>query len=151
MPTIGVTIPSGRIGQYRQVIGGGLAPVPSNPTAPTKIPQSQAATLQRAVQWTFSLVIPTGATGVPQLVPGRYVPGNCSVWVYAKNGTTAGNTKVIFVADRPNALVNAPNSQSTSLLPGDEMPFPVDNTGQIWVAGTAGDGVVVQVINNPQS
>jgi hypothetical protein len=120
--------------------------------APTVTPNALTRQLvQRSALWTYQMIIPAGKSGVPQLVPGLYVPRNCSVWVYAKNGTLAGNSQPIYVADRSNALIGAPNSQSTVLMPGDSLPYSVDNTGQIWVAGVPTDGLLIQMLNNPAS
>ena len=114
----------------------------------TAIPSqsANAQLMQQRATWTFTVIIAT--TGVLQVVPGLQVAQGKSVWLYAKNGAAAGNAKPIFVATYPAALQSAPNSQALALNPGDEIPYAVDNTGAIWVSGTAGDGVVVQVVSN---
>ena len=110
--------------------------------ANTKIPQQQRNVVQRAVNFTFQLVLT--ATGVPQVVPGLIVPSNATVRVRGNNGTTAGNAKQIYVGASRDAVLNG---GGTVLAPLDDIPFPADNTGVIWVNGTAGDGVVVSVVN----
>lgn len=100
-------------------------------------------------QWSFALVL--AATDVPQLVPGFTVPTGQTIWLYAKNGSAAGNAKPIFIADRPAALQGLPNARALCLMPADVVPYPAPSTGRIWVSGTEGDGVTIQVATTPNA
>lgn len=58
------------------------------------------------------------------------VPPGATVWLRCPNANTADD--VVRVALSKSAAEGGPNDE---LSPGDEMPFPVDNLGRIFVAG----------------
>jgi hypothetical protein len=98
---------------------------------------------QRAVNWTHTVVIPAGQTGIPQALPPLRVPSGCSVTVRPGNGSSAANTKPVYVAKYREALVN---NGGMGLQPTDAAQgFPVSNLIEGWVSGTAGDGLIIQV------
>jgi hypothetical protein len=110
-------------------------------SAATKIPQQQAATPQRSVNFTFTVVI--AVTGVPQTVPGLRIPSGSSVQVRPGNGTASANAHGVFVGNHREAVIG---NGGMPLAPTDAaQPFPVDSLAQVWVNGTAGDGIVVMV------
>ncbi len=82
-------------------------------------------------------------TGQAYAVPSFIVPPGASVTLYpaGKNGL---NTNPCYVATDPESLGG---SYSSTLPAGQDvsLPLTVDNTGNIWVSGTAGNGVTVKV------
>lgn len=87
------------------------------------------------------------ATNVPQQVPGFVVPPGASVALYPT--TSAGvNAHAAYVGEQPDLLGT---SGSRALPAGADVSIGLayDNTGSIWVMGTAGDGVLV-VVSAPQ-
>jgi len=109
---------------------------PGGDDSPAYLREEKAFTINAS----FSVVL--AATNVPQSVPGMLVPAGSTVRLRANNGTTAGNAKVIFAASYREALANG---GGTPLAPLDMIVFPAHNLARIWIAGTAGDGVVVTV------
>ena len=99
---------------------------------------------QDAVNVTLTTLIRT--TGVPQPATPYQVPPQASVNVRGQNGTTAGNTGPVYVGLNPEELSNGGGRQVT---PDTEIFYPVSNAGQIWVRGTAGDGIQVTINANP--
>ncbi len=97
-----------------------------------------------AVDQTFSVVL--AADNVPQVCHGYQVPEGATVRVRANNGTTAGNSAVIFVASNRRALLQG---LGKPLAPLDDVLNPVSNTAQIWIMGKAGDGVVIGITRTP--
>jgi hypothetical protein len=94
----------------------------------------------QAPNWSHTLVL--AATGVAQVFPGFLVPSGATVRVRANNGATAGNAQVIKWALYPGALLQG---GGIPMLPLDDQSCLVRNTGNIWVMGTAGDGLVCTV------
>jgi hypothetical protein len=78
------------------------------------------------------------ATGVDQQLPAYPVGHTGVVRLKATNGTLAGNADVITVG-----LYRG--GQQYTLDPFDEVEFPVDTLAQVWVKGTAADGVQATV------
>jgi hypothetical protein len=96
-----------------------------------------------------SVLVILAATGVPQPVPGLLVPpGAPTVRVRGGNGTPTGNTGVVRVALYREALAGTGGEPIT---PDTEIIYPLDNLAQLWVAGTAGDGISVSVRSNATS
>jgi hypothetical protein len=117
-------------------------------SAATALPQGPQRQPARPLVWTFQAVI--AVANVPQVVPGLILAPNQSAWVYGKNGAVAGNAKPVFVAERAVLLQGAPNAHCMTVMPGDALPYPVGNTGAVWIAGsTVGDGILIQVLSNP--
>jgi hypothetical protein len=82
------------------------------------------------------------ATGKPQPAQPVYVPAGSVVMIRAHNGVDAGNQHVIRVAHSPEELTG---TGGDPLTPDTEITWPCDNTGVIWVSGTAGDGVRIAI------
>lgn len=82
------------------------------------------------------------ADNVPTPVPHMFVPGYTSVYIRAHNGTPTGNSEPVLVATYPEGLTAG---RGDVITPDTEITFPVDNTGQIWAQGKAGDGVIVSI------
>lgn len=82
------------------------------------------------------------ASGVPQQGPSVFVPPNTLVSVRAHNGTNAGNTNTIRISKRPETFGII---DGDPLTPDSDISWPVDNLNQLWVLGTAGDGVRVAI------
>jgi hypothetical protein len=117
----------------------------NSPTLQTSIPQKSAAPIsQAAVNITFTVVLRT--TGIPQPCPPYWVPLQASVNVRGQNGKAAGNSAPVFVGVSPNDVSNGGGRMIT---PDTEIFYPVDSTSQIWVNGTAGDGIQVTITANP--
>jgi FtsP/CotA-like multicopper oxidase with cupredoxin domain len=131
----GQRIGGGGGGGYVPGTGSSKAAAHATPVIPRLRDQ-----ITRATNWTFTAVIV--ATGVPQPLPGIFVPPGCGVRLRANNATTAGNAQVIRAGTYPAQLLQGGGNP---LAPLDDIPFQVDNTGKIWIAGTAGDGVVVSI------
>jgi hypothetical protein len=98
---------------------------------------------RRAVNNTINTVI--AQTGVPQVLPAVIVPAGLSV---ALRGSTAAgvNAGVVRVALYPDVLLSGGGRVIT---PDTEISFPVDHLGQIWIIGTAADGLVVTISGVP--
>lgn len=121
-------------------------------TAPTggagaglnKLPGAVAKPIEAQQNYPVSdsvlLIIKT--TKVPQQSPPLRVPFGSTVRVRATNGTTAGNTDPVFVAQNAQALLLG---MGTPLMPLDDVQYPVDSLVLVWVSGTANDGVVISI------
>jgi SH3-like domain-containing protein len=94
-----------------------------------------------SVNYSFKIVFAT--TGVPQVFPSLRIAPGWAVSVRGNNGTTGGNANAIYVARKRSALLLP--TQTETVTPDTEISFPVDNVGQIWAVGTAGDGAIVSV------
>jgi hypothetical protein len=82
------------------------------------------------------------ATGVPQVSQPIFVPPGCNVYVRGSNGTPAGNTGPVRIGLSREAVSG---TQGDVIFGTTDVSFPVDNTGQIWAAGAAGDGLIIAV------
>lgn len=82
------------------------------------------------------------ATGVPQQAPPIVVPGGSMVAIRAHNGANAGNQYLIRVSRQPELLGS---QDGDPITPDSEISWPCDNLGQIWVVGTAGDGIRISI------
>lgn len=83
------------------------------------------------------------ATNKPQQVPVFQVAPGMSVTVQGINGQ-AVNANPCYIGEFPESL----GTSSSRVVPagGDvTVPWPVNNTGQIWAQGTAGDGLLVLI------
>lgn len=82
-------------------------------------------------------------TGAIYQVPGFIVPPGAYVTLYPSSvkGLNANPTYVATQKEnvRTSAGDTLPAGQNVSL------PLAIDNTGNIWVSGTAGDGVTVKI------
>jgi hypothetical protein len=85
-------------------------------------------------------------TGLPQRFPGFIVPEGLSVSLRGHNGLATGNAASVYVGQHQEY---ANPAYGRVITPDTEIQFPVDHTGQIWVYGTAGDGVVCTVSGVP--
>lgn len=83
------------------------------------------------------------ATGVPERFRGIEVPPGCTVFVRGHNGTAAGNVAPIKVGLGLDEAVNGPNR---TVAANTQIPFPVQNTRDICVVGTLGDGAEISII-----
>lgn len=82
------------------------------------------------------------ATNVPQRLPNIKVPSGLSVGLTGTTGSAA-NTELAYAASDPANLLSQPRvviPPSTS--PESEVQYPADSMNQIWVMGTAGDGLL---------
>jgi hypothetical protein len=98
-----------------------------------------------AINRTFNVIITT--TGVPQPCPAVAVEPGANVSVRGSNGTNAGNAALVRTALYRGALSGQGGDPIT---PDTEINYPIDNTGQIWVVGTAGDGIAIAIRANRQ-
>lgn len=121
-------------------LSGGLGGAASGAAAGGGPKPRQSLIAAPPANFTHTLVVK--ATGVPQNFPGFLVPPGSTVRVRANNGTSAGNAQVIFVAGYAGILLSG---GGMPLAPLDDQPFLVTNLASIWVMGTLGDGVVVNV------
>jgi len=95
---------------------------------------------KKNINRTFKAVIAT--TGVPQPLPPVNVENAASVAIRGYNGTT-GNAQPVWSGLHRESVT--PLGQGDPITPDTEINYPVDNLGQIWICGTAGDGVVVSI------
>jgi hypothetical protein len=65
-----------------------------------------------------------------------------TVTIRAHNGTNTGNANFVRVAHQPEILTGIGGDPIT---PDSEITWPADQTGQIWVVGTAADGINVKI------
>jgi hypothetical protein len=91
-----------------------------------------------AINCSFYVIL--RATGVPQQCPGFEVPTSATVRVLAHNNQPTGNAGIVQVAESYDK-----GAQGDVLTPGNEKLYPVKSTAQIFITGTAGDGVLVTV------
>lgn len=85
------------------------------------------------------------ATGVPMKFPAIRVPAGLTVGLTGTNGSAA-NAQSAYAASYPENLTGIGRVVvPPSISPQNEVQFPADNLGQIWVMGTAGDGVVATI------
>jgi len=89
-----------------------------------------------------SVYVILGATGVPQQAPPINVPGGTLVSIRAHNGTNAGNANIVRISRQPELLGEIDGDPIT---PDSDISWPCDNLGQIWVVGTAGDGIRISI------
>jgi hypothetical protein len=118
--------------------GGGYGPTGLS-NSPKGNP-SPSSPLLRSINRTYSVIV--ASTGIPQPCPPSAVEPGAQVSVRAHNGTTAGNTDPVFTALYREALFAGGGD---AITPDTEINYPVDNIGQIWVTGTAGDGIKVSI------
>jgi hypothetical protein len=90
----------------------------------------------------FSFLVKLAAPNTPQPCIGYRVPPGAGVTLRANNGTTVGNSAVIFAANYPSAFVAG---QGVPLAPLDTIAYPCDNLANLWFYGALNDGVVVTV------
>ena len=79
-------------------------------------------------------------TGVPQQVTSFHVPPKTTVRILAHNNTQPGNAANVNVGLYPEV-----GAHGDVLTPGTEKLYPVSTTGNIYITGAAGDGVLVTV------
>ncbi|HMG85589.1 MAG TPA: hypothetical protein VK574_07590 [Terracidiphilus sp.] len=82
------------------------------------------------------------ASNQPIQFPQYLVPLGCSVSLRGDSGVGA-NAAIVFAAANPSAL--QPGGRRASITPDTEITYPVDNVGQIWAMGTAGDGLLATI------
>jgi hypothetical protein len=112
----------------------------AKPPAPPQLTELQP---RNAVNIVIQLIF--AATGVPMKFPAVAVPPGLTVGLTGTNGTVA-NTANAYAASYPENLTQAGRVViPPTLSPQSEVQFPADNLGQIWVMGTAGDGVVATI------
>lgn len=85
------------------------------------------------------------ATGVPMKFPAVNVPAGLTVGLTGTNGTAA-NAANAYAAAYPENLTQAGRVViPPSVSPESSVQYPADSLGQIWVMGTAGDGVIATI------
>lgn len=130
----GGTPPSGNVN------GNGIFNSPKNP-----IPYKQNVLVpQGAINITLPVILL--ATNTPQPCVPYQVPRQAVVNIRAANGTNTGNQFSVYVGQSPSECMG---TSARQISPDSEINYPVDNTGQIWVRGTAADGIQVYVTAQP--
>jgi hypothetical protein len=76
--------------------------------------------------------------------PNAVVPNDATVRIRAHNGTNAGNTNPIGLCDSAEQA-RAIQAAADFMNPDDEVIYPADNLGRIWVRGTPGDGAIASI------
>lgn len=89
-----------------------------------------------------SFYVILAVTGKPQQAPPMYVPPGAQVSVRAHNGLDGGNQHVVRLAHQPELLGAI---EGDPITPDSDISWPCNTTGDIWVVGTAGDGIRVSV------
>ena len=97
---------------------------------------------QRAVNRSFPVIL--AAANTPQAAPGFIPPPGALVRVRANNGTSLGNSGIVFVGTYREEFKGG---GGIPLSNGDIIPFPVENLAHAYVYGAAGDGVIFTVTN----
>lgn len=116
----------------------GLTNSPGLPGGPvTGVKLSPGATIGSTVNQGFYVII--AATGVPQRAPHMFVPPGAQVLVRAHNGG-AGNNNTVYLDQAPEF----PNG-GDPITPDSEITWATDNTINLWLKGTAGDGIRISV------
>jgi hypothetical protein len=95
----------------------------------------------KAFRTSIQLVFKT--TGAPVQCPSFRVQAGMSVLISPINGS-AVNANPCFIADRASLV----GTSSGSVLPAGadvSLVWLTDNTGKIFAAGTAGDGILVTI------
>jgi len=109
-----------------------------------KLPPSIESTPGPSVNLQFQLKF--AVTNLPiRCVAFQVAPGQ-TVLVYPINGSTV-NANPCYVASQPE-LLGTSSSRLLAAASDVSMAVPCDNTGQIWAAGAAGDGLLVCVVLN---
>ena len=80
-------------------------------------------------------------TGVVQPVPGVHIPPGAKVILGGYHGQ-AVNAADVWVGSSPEEVANG----GRRVPAGYELEYPVDNTAQIFVKGTQGDGLLISVV-----
>jgi hypothetical protein len=95
---------------------------------------------RQPVNIAFNLVLAADNTPTPCVA--FLVPPGTTVRVRAHNGKDEGNLKPIRVAtNAPDALTGP----YELLGPNNEIQFPVNNTGNIYICGAKDDGAVITI------
>jgi hypothetical protein len=96
--------------------------------------------LRKSVNQSVYVII--AVTGVPQPAPPINVPGGSQVSIRAHNGLDAGNQHIVRISHQPELLSGI---EGDPITPDSAITWPCDHLGQIWIAGTAGDGVRISI------
>jgi hypothetical protein len=97
---------------------------------------------RKAINYSVRMIF--AVTGVPQVSQAIYVPPGTSVSIRAHNGLPTGNTAPCRVAQSREELLLSATSGDV-ITPDTSISFPVDNLGQVWAVGTAGDGIILSI------
>jgi hypothetical protein len=89
-----------------------------------------------------SVYVILAATGVPQRAPSMNVPAGVLVSIRAHNGTNAGNTNIVRIGRQPELLSGI---EGDPITPDSDIAWPCDMLHEIWVVGTAGDGIRISI------
>jgi len=126
-----------KISQALAGLSGNLGTSLTGASTPGSIFSPRAA-INRSTRMIFT------ATGVPHVFPAIVVPPNCAVYIRGHNGTATGNAAPCRVATSPQVLTGTSNGGDV-ITPNTEINYPVDNAGQVWGIGTAGDGLIFSI------
>ena len=105
----------------------------------TAIPLAKTQT-RRAINQNYQMIF--AQTNLPQRFPGVIVPPGLSVSLRGQNGSPAGNSASCYASSNFN---NVKGPKAYTITPDTEIDYPADNLAQIWVMGTAGDGVIASI------
>ena len=126
-------------GQARQGGSGSAQSLDNGSRNVSPAAASQAKYPAPSVNWSHTAI--PGVANVPQPLPPYAVPPGASVRV--RRAPNAGLT--VYVAESRAALLNG---NGTALGAFDDIAFPVDNVGKIWVMATdTTAGVIAQVFS----
>jgi len=133
---------------HKQTNNGGTPVVPGGPDPRAQFMAGAIMSTQNLMEFSpqgatnirFSVALK--AAGVPQSLPAYHVPPGARV-ILGGYWNQNSNTSNIWVGKSPEELA----SGGRLLLSGNEIDFPVDNLGEVWVKGSIlGDGVSVTII-----
>jgi hypothetical protein len=124
--------------------GGGVGPW-STGKRPTGFRNSPGVAfkpgfLTRSINQSVYVIL--NATGVPQQAPPINVPAGTLVSIRAHNGANGGNVATVRISHQPELLGS---TDGDPITPDSDISWPCDNLGQIWVVGTAGDGIRISI------
>jgi hypothetical protein len=92
----------------------------------------------------MSVQIIFAATNVPRRLPSIRIPAGAVIQIGGTTGKAA-NAQTAFASLYQDNLASNPTVVPPSNGPQDSVTFPVDNLNQIWVMGTAGDGIYASI------
>lgn len=136
------------------IIGGGTNS-PKLPSIPSSGASSAAAVASKGGSGSLSefqphsptrirIQLTIAATGVPQNAPAIPVPPGATVTLTGHKANGAANAANIGVAGYPEAFSSGARQIPPS-PPGGDVEYVCDNTAEIWIQGTAGDGLLLSI------
>lgn len=74
------------------------------------------------------------------------VPDGCTVYLRGVRASSGANLAAVWVGKSRDAVANLLQGPAQVIAPNTQVPFPCSNTGEIWLCGSPGDGVLIQIV-----